>query len=119
MVSKPFTLKCKFNSNARYTDTLNFNNDNTEVFRTSDNSSFKPVSYKVRKLEDHLILSGLATKVDINGNKTFIQDKDLWILTKNAPKNNTSYKNEFWEWELYYFSEFKSDPVRFLSCYES
>ena len=113
-----FTLKCKFNSGALYTDTLKFNNDNSKVFRTSDNRSFKSVSYNVRTLEDHLILSGLATTVDMNGNKTFIQDKDLWILTKNAPENSTSYKNEFWEWELYYFSEFESDPVRFLSCYE-
>ena len=112
------TLACKFNSGALYTDTFRFNENKSEVSRTSDNRSTTPTSYNSRNTDGGHILSGTYYKTDINGNKTLIQDKDMWILTKNAPTNPTSFKNDYWEWELYYYDEFETDPVRFLSCYE-
>lgn len=113
-----FTLVCKFNPGALYTDTFRFNENKSEVSRTSDNRSSNPTSYNSRNTDGGYILSSTYYKSDINGNKTLIQDEDNWILTKNAPTNATSFKNDYWEWELYYYDEFETDPVRFFSCYE-
>jgi len=113
-----FTLICKFKPGALYTDTLTFNESKSEVLRTSDNRNYSPFSYNARNTDDGYILYGTYYKTDSNGNKTLIEDEDMWVLTKNAPTNKTSLKNDSWEWELYYFDDFKTDPVRFLSCRE-
>ena len=82
-----FTLICKFNAGSLYTDTLTFNESKSEVLRTSDNRNYSPFSYNARNTDDGYILYGTYYKTDSNGNKTLIEDEDMWVLTKNAPAN--------------------------------
>ena len=103
-------LICKFNTNALYEDMLTFNKEMTSAFRTSTNSSTPDATYKVTKNSQGYVLNGSQTKIDINKNKTVIPDIDLFILTEGG--------SNYWNWDLYYFSDFDTDPTRFQACHE-
>ena len=103
-------LICKFNSNALYEDRITFNKAMTSATRTSTNKSNPDATYKVRKELQDYILIGTQTKVDINKNKTLIPDVDLFVLTTG--------KSDYWNWDLYYAEDFKSDPFKFMACHE-
>jgi len=103
-------LICKFNTNALYEDMFTFNKEMTSAFRTSTNSSTPDATYKVTKNSQGYVLNGSQTKIDINKNKTVIPDIDLFILTEGS--------SNYWNWDLYYFSDFDTDPTRFQACRE-
>ena len=103
-------LICKFNTNALYEDIFTFNKEMTSAFRTSTNSSTPDATYKVTKNSQGYVLNGSQTKIDINKNKTVIPDIDLFILTEGS--------SNYWNWDLYYFSDFDTDPTRFQACHE-
>ena len=104
-------LTCKFNPNAMYEDRISFNGDMTSATRTSTNKNTSTTVYKVKKSNENLILNGTKTVIDIDNNKTLVPDVDLFVLTKG--------KSDYWNWDLFYASDFETDPVRFLSCHET
>lgn len=104
-------LTCKFNPNAMYEDRISFNGDMTSATRISTNKNSPNTVYKVKKSNENLILNGTKTVIDIDNNKTLVPDVDLFVLTKG--------KSDYWNWDLFYASDFETDPVRFLSCHET
>ena len=103
-------LTCKLNPNAMYEDRITFSGDMTNATLVSTNKQSPIVSYKVKKSADGLILNGTQTRYK-DGNKTLIPDVDLFILTEG--------KSDYWNWDLYYFTGFETDPVRYLTCHET
>tara|TARA_Y100001935_G_C17299858_1_gene508494 strand:+ start:250 stop:1092 length:843 start_codon:yes stop_codon:yes gene_type:complete len=104
-------LTCKFNPNAMYEDRITFNGDMTAATLESTNKNTPLTKYKVKKSGDNLILNGTQTRIDIDNNKELVTDVDLFILTDG--------KSDYWNRDLYYFSDFETDPVRFLTCHET
>ena len=109
----PISLKltCKLNPNAMYEDRITFNGDMTTATLESTNKNTPVTKYKVKKSGDNLILNGTQTRIDIDKNKELIPDVDLFILTEG--------KSDYWNRDLYYFSDFETDPVRYLTCHET
>ena len=104
-------LTCKLNPNAMYEDRITFNGDMTTATLESTNKNTPITNYKVKKDADNLILNGTLTRIDIDKNKTLIPDVDLFVLTEG--------KSDYWNWDLYYFTDFETNPVRYLTCHET
>jgi len=101
---------CKYNSGAMYQENFYFNEDFTSARTTSDNKSTKEKIFSVEKTDDGLVLIGTKTKVDINKNKTEYPNTKLYIMKKET--------SDYWNWGLYYYEDFKTDPYRSQICHQ-
>ena len=103
-------IGCKYNSGAMYQENFYFNEDFTSARTTSDNKSTKEKIFSVEKTDDGFVLIGTKTKIDINKTETKYPNTKLYIMKEEA--------SDYWNWGLYYYEDFKTDPFRFQVCHQ-
>ena len=93
-----------------YQENFYFNEDFTSARTTSDNKSTKEKIFSVEKTDDGFVLIGTKTKIDINKTETKYPNTKLYIMKEEV--------SDYWNWGLYYYEDFKTDPYRAQVCHQ-